>query len=542
MERESIAFDVVIVGAGPSGLAAAIRLMQLAEARGESRSVCVLEKGSEVGAHILSGAVVETRALDELLADWGERGSPLDTPVVGERFEFLSARRSIRLPTPPQMHNAGNYVVSLGNVCRWLAEQAEALGVEVFPGFPAAQVLYAEDGRVRGVVTRDMGLERDGTPGPSYEPGVEVHARQTIFAEGCHGSLTKELMERFGLREGVEPQTYGLGLKELWDVSAGVHNAGEVVHTVGWPMDRETYGGGFIYHQRDQQIAVGFVVGLDYRNPYRSPFEDFQCFKTHPRVRALLEGGKRVAYGARALVEGGYQSLPRLDFPGGVLAGDTAGFLNVPKIKGTHTAMKSGMVAAEAVDAALGAERVRATDLRERLEGTWLMDELYRARNLRPSFRRGLWAGLAYSALDTYVLRGRAPWTLHHHADHAQLRPLSESTPIDYPKPDGVLTFDRLSSVFLSNTNHAEGQPVHLRLRDAALPGTLNRPVYGGPEARYCPAGVYEYVADEESGEAVLQINAQNCVHCKSCDIKDPGQNIDWVVPQGGDGPNYPNM
>lgn len=542
MERESIAFDVVIVGAGPSGLAAAIRLMQLAKARGESRSVCVLEKGSEVGAHILSGAVVETRSLDELLPDWGEQGSPLDTPVVGERFEFLTAKRGIRLPTPPQMHNAGNYVVSLGNVCRWLAEQAEALGVEVFPGFPAAAVLYGEDGAVRGVATRDMGLERDGTPGPSHEPGVELHARQTIFAEGCHGSLTKELMVRFGLREGVEPQTYGLGLKELWDVSPEVHNAGEVLHTVGWPMDRETYGGGFLYHQRDHQIAVGFVVGLDYRNAYRAPFEDLQRFKTHPRIRALLEGGKRVAYGARALVEGGYQSLPRLDFPGGVLAGDTAGFLNVPKIKGTHTAMKSGMVAAEAVDAALGAERVRASDLRERLEGTWLIDELYRARNLRPSFRRGLWAGLAYSALDTYVLRGRAPWTLRHHADHPQLRPLAESTPIDYPKPDGVLTFDLLSSVFLSNTNHAEGQPVHLRLRDAGRPQQVNRPIFGGPETRYCPAGVYEYVREEESGAEVLQINAQNCVHCKSCDIKDPEQNIDWVVPQGGDGPNYPNM
>jgi len=542
MERESIAFDVVIVGAGPSGLAASIRLMQLAEARGESRSVCVLEKGSEVGAHILSGAVVETRALNELFADWGDRGSPLDTPVVGERFEFLTARRSICLPTPPQMHNAGNYVVSLGNVCRWLAEEAEALGVEVFPGFSAAEVLYGEDGAVRGVATRDMGLDRDGFPGPNHEPGVEVHARQTIFAEGCHGSLTKELMERFGLREGVDPQTYGLGLKELWDVHPDVHNAGEVVHTVGWPMDRETYGGGFVYHQREGQIAVGFVVGLDYRNPYRSPFDDFQRFKTHPRIRSLLAGGKRVAYGARALVEGGYQSLPRLDFPGGVLAGDTAGFLNVPKIKGTHTAMKSGMVAAEAVDDALSAERTRVGDLRERLEGTWLMEELYRARNLRPSFRRGLWVGLAYSALDTYVLRGRAPWTLRHHADHAQLRPLSESTPIDYPKPDGKLTFDRLSSVFLSNTNHAEGQPSHLRLRDVTLPRTLNRPVYGGPETRYCPAGVYEYVQDEGSSEAVLQINAQNCVHCKSCDIKDPGQNIDWLAPQGGDGPNYPNM
>lgn len=542
MERESIAFDAVIVGAGPSGLAAAIRLMQLGEAQGEERSICVLEKGSEVGAHILSGAVVETRALDELLPDWTERNSPLDTPMVGERFEFLTANRSFRLPTPPQMHNTGNFVVSLGNVCRWLAEQAESLGIEIFPGFSAAEVLYDEEGAVYGVATRDMGLNRDNTPGPNFEPGVEIHARQTLFCEGCHGSLTKELMDRFDLRDGVDPQTYGLGLKELWDVPADVHNPGEVAHTVGWPMDRETYGGGFIYHQRDQQIAVGFVVGLDYRNPHRSPFEDFQRFKTHPRVRALLKGGKRVSYGARALVEGGYQSLPRLDFPGGVLAGDTAGFLNVPKIKGTHTAMKSGIVAAEAVDAALNAGNARATDLRDRLEDTWLMDELYRARNLRPSFRHGFWAGLAYSAVDTYVLRGRAPWTLHHHADHAQLRPLSESKPIDYPKPDGKLTFDRLSSVFLSNTNHAEGQPVHLRLRDAGIPGQVNRPVYGGPETRYCPAGVYEYVRDEDSGDEMLQINAQNCVHCKSCDIKDPKQNIDWVVPQGADGPNYPNM
>jgi electron-transferring-flavoprotein dehydrogenase len=536
-------YDVVIVGGGPSGLAAAIRLKQLAAEHGHEVSVCVLEKGSEIGAHILSGAVIEPRALDELLPDWRTQGAPLSTPATGDRFLFLTASRAIRLPTPPQMHNHGNYIVSLGNVCRWLGQQAEALGVEIYPGFAAAAVLYHEDGRVKGVATGDMGIGRAGEQTERYQPGMELHAKQTLFAEGCRGSLTKTLFERFKLREGVQPQTYGIGIKELWEVDPAQHSPGRIVHTVGWPLDSHTYGGSFIYHLETNQVAVGFVVGLDYANPYLSPFEEFQRFKTHPAMRPTFEGGRRIAYGARALSEGGLQSLPRLTFPGGMLVGDAAGFLNVPKIKGTHTAMKSGMTAAEAVFEHLraggGAEVVGYP---ERLRHTWLWDELHRVRNIRPAFRWGLYGGIAYSALDTYVLRGKAPWTLGHHADHTQLRRASECRPIEYPKPDGTVTFDRLSSVFISNTNHEEDQPVHLRLRDAAVPVGVNLALYDAPEQRYCPAGVYEIVRDADGGNPRLQINAQNCVHCKTCDIKDPTQNIDWVVPEGGGGPNYPNM
>ncbi len=542
-ERESMEYDVVVVGAGPSGLATAIRLKQLCAERGTDLSVCVIEKGSEVGAHILSGAVVEPRALNELFPDWKERGAPLETPAREDRLLFLTASRAWRLPTPPQMHNEGNYIVSLGNVCRWLGEQAEALGVEIYPGFAAAEVLYHEDGRVKGVATGDMGIGKGGEQTERYQPGMELHARQTVFAEGCRGSLTKRLFERFGLREGVDPQTYGIGIKELWEVDPARAQAGLVIHTVGWPLDTSTYGGSFLYHLGSNQVAVGFVVGLDYQNPYLSPYEEFQRFKNHPAIRPTFEGGRRIAYGARALSEGGLQSLPRLTFAGGLLVGDTAGFLNVPKIKGTHTAMKSGMTAAEALyDHLTGGDGPEVTTYPERLRRTWLWDELNTVRNIRPSFHWGFWAAMGYGALETYVLRGKAPWTLHNHADHEQLKRKGQYQPIDYPKPDGVVTFDRLSSVFLSSTNHEEDQPSHLRLRDPAAPIAVNLAEYDAPEQRYCPAGVYEIVRDAEGRNPRLQINAQNCVHCKTCDIKDPTQNIDWVVPEGGGGPNYPNM
>jgi electron-transferring-flavoprotein dehydrogenase len=539
-QRETMEYDVVVVGAGPSGLAAAIRLKQLAAAAGSELAVCVVEKGSEVGAHILSGAVFEPRALNELLPDWRERGAPLNTPATDDRFLYLTKNRALRLPTPPQMHNHGNYIISLGNLCRWLAQQAEELGVEIYPGFAAAEVLYDENGRVRGVATGDMGIGKDGKPTERYTPGVELTARETLFAEGCRGSLTKTLIRRFHLREGHDPQTYGIGLKELWEVMPEQHQPGLVVHTIGWPLDGSTYGGSFLYHLEDRQVAVGFVIGLDYHNPFLNPFEEFQRFKTHPAIRPTFEGGRRIAYGARALNEGGFQSIPRLDFPGGALIGDTAGFLNVPKIKGSHTAMKSGMVAAEAVFARLGGNA--GVRVREAIEQSWIWDELYRVRNIRPSFRLGLWGGLAYSAIDTYLLRGRAPWTFRHHPDHTQLIRASQAQRIDYPRPDGKVSFDRLSSVFISNTNHEEDQPPHLRLRDPAKAITVNYRLYDSPEQRYCPAGVYEIVEDAGTGEPRLQINAPNCVHCKTCDIKDPEQNIDWVVPEGGGGPNYPNM
>jgi electron-transferring-flavoprotein dehydrogenase len=545
-ERESMAYDVVVVGAGPSGLAAAIRLKQLAAASGKEVSVCVLEKGSEVGAHILSGAVIDPVALAELFPEWKTQGAPLNQPVTADRFLFLTERGAWKVPhalLPACFRNEGNYIASLGNVCRWLGQQAEAQGVEIYAGFAAAEVLFTEDGKVRGVATGDMGIGRDGERTARYQPGIELHAKYTFFAEGARGHLGKRLQARYGLREGRDPQVYGIGVKELWEVAPEKHVPGLVVHTAGWPLDPETYGGSFLYHLEARQVAVGFVVGLGYSNPYLSPFEEFQRYKTHPAIRGFFEGGRRISYGARAIAAGGLQSLPKLVFPGGALLGDDAGFLNASRIKGTHAAIKSGMLAAEAAFEALGAgrEHDELAAYPRAFEASWLREELHRARNFKPWMSKGLYTGSLMVGIDQLVLRGKAPWTLRHaHADHETLVRKERARPIEYPKPDGVLTFDRLSSVFVSNTNHEEDQPVHLRLKDPAIPTTVNLPVYAGPESRYCPAGVYEFVS--EGGATRLQINAANCVHCKTCDIKDPTQNIEWVVPEGGGGPNYPNM
>ncbi|MFT5180828.1 MAG: electron-transferring-flavoprotein dehydrogenase [Alphaproteobacteria bacterium] len=551
IERESMAYDVVIVGAGPAGLAASIRLKQLAAAADREIGVCILEKGSEVGAHILSGAVLETRALDELLPDWREMGAPVTTAVTAEKFLFLTKTKSLSIPTallPPPMHNHGNYVISLGNLCRWLGEQAEALGVEIYPGFAASEVLYDTDGRVKGVATGDMGIAVDGSRTANYTPGIELHAAYTFFAEGCRGHLGRQLMDRFGLRTDCEPQTYGIGIKELWQVAPEKHQAGLVVHTAGWPMEKKTYGGSFLYHLEDNQVAVGFVIGLDYKNPYLSPFDEFQRFKTHPNIRTTFEGGSRISYGARALNEGGLQSLPKPVFLGGVLIGCEAGTLNVPKIKGTHTAMKSGMLAAEAafgaiVEADGGIPAAELSAYAKSLELSWVHRELHRARNFRPSFKFGLWFGTLLAGIDQVILRGRAPWTLRHgHADHETLGPKESYKPINYPSPDGTVSFDKLSSVYISNTNHEENQPVHLTLKDERVPVEINLARYDAPEQLYCPAGVYEILTDDDGSNPHLQINAQNCVHCKTCDIKDPTQNIVWIAPEGGGGPNYPNM
>ena len=546
MSRESMEYDVVIVGAGPSGLSTAIKLRQLCLENQCDISVCVLEKGSEVGAHILSGAVLEPRALNELFPDWKERGAPLNTAVTSDQFLFLTQKNSFKLPTPPQMNNHGNFIISLGNLCRWLAEQAEALGVEIYPGFAASEILFNEDGSVKGVATGDMGRGKDGTETENFTPGIELHAKQTIFSEGSRGSLTKVLFERFNLRSDADPQTYAIGIKELWEVEPEKHQEGLALHSVGWPIDSSTYGGSFIYHLEGNQVSVGYVIGLDYKNPHLSPFDEFQRFKTHPKIRPLFEGGRRIAYGARALNEGGFQSIPKLTFPGGLIVGCGAGFLNVPKIKGTHTAMKSGMTAAEAVENAFrtrglepGAE---IEDYKARLEKTWLWDELHKVRNIRPGFRAGLMLGLINAGIDTVLFRGKAPWTLRNHHDHETLQLAAHCQKIDYPKPDGVVSFDKPSSVFLSNTNHEENQPVHLKLSNSSVPVNFNLRLYDAPEQRFCPAGVYEIIADEEGENPQLQINAQNCVHCKTCDIKDASQNINWVVPEGGGGPNYPNM
>ena len=538
--REIMEYDVVVVGAGPSGLSAAIKLKQLTKEANKDLSVCVIEKGSEVGAHIVSGAVIETKALEELIPDWKSKNSPLKTEAKDDKFLYLTETKSYQLPTPPQMHNKGNYIVSLSDFTKWLAQQAEELEVEIYPGFAASEVLFDEKNKVLGVATSDMGRLKDGSEGPNFERGIELRAKQTIFSEGCRGHLGKILMEKFSLNSENSPQTYGVGIKELWEVTPENSKPGSIMHTTGWPLDNDTYGGSFLYHLDNNKVSIGFVIGLDYKNPYLSPYLEFQRFKHHPAIKKLLEGGRRINYGARALNEGGVQSLPKLTFPGGMLTGCEAGFLNVPKIKGTHLAMKSGMIAAQSIFENID-KNDEILEYESSIKKSWLWTELYKVRNIRPSFKWGFWKAIFYSAIDTYIFRGNAPWTIDHHGtDHESLGKKHDYKEINYPKPDNVISFDRLTNVSFSGTNHEENQPCHLQLKDEEVPINTNLELYDNPETRYCPAGVYEIVLNDN--KAKLQINAQNCVHCKTCDIKDPTQNINWVTPQGGGGPNYQGM
>ena len=538
--REIMEYDVVIVGAGPSGLSAAIKLKQLSKDANKDLSVCVVEKGSEVGAHILSGAVIETKALDELIPDWKIKDCPLKTRANDDKFLYLTETKSYQLPTPPQMHNKGNYIISLSDFTKWLAEQAELLEVEIYPGFSASEVLFNEQNKVIGIATCDMGRLKDGSEGPNFEQGIELHAKQTVFSEGCRGHLGKILIKKFDLDIESSPQTYGIGIKELWEISPEKSKPGSILHTTGWPLKSDTYGGSFLYHLDKNKISIGFVVGLDYKNPYLSPYMEFQRFKHHPEIKKILEGGRRINYGARALNEGGTQSLPKLTFPGGMLVGCEAGFLNVPKIKGTHLAMKSGIIAASSIVENIDTKD-EISNFEDQIKNSWVWSELYKVRNIRPSFKWGFWKAIVYSALDTYIFRGNAPWTIDHHGtDHESLENKNKHEKINYPKPDNIISFDRLTNVSFSGTNHEENQPCHLTLKNEDVPIKTNLELYDNPETLYCPAGVYEIVLNDNKPQ--LQINAQNCVHCKTCDIKDPTQNINWITPQGGGGPNYQGM